>query len=51
MDEYGWIRINGIYYVYDRIMSYIPSSCNTDYFSTRSKKMIEKFVIRLNSQH
>jgi len=46
--KYGWIKINGIYYPYNRELCCIPSCTQIDYVATKSKVVIKRFIALLN---
>lgn len=51
MSKYGWYRMNGVYYVYDRELECIPSCTTTEYLDTTSKKTMEQHLRTLNKDH
>jgi len=46
--KYGWIGINGIYYVYDRKRHCVPSCGEKIYFETTNKAKILAHLIEIN---
>ena len=45
---YGWIRMNGIYYVYDRKTCCIPSCLSKEYYTTTIIANMIKHLEKIN---